>query len=83
MWATCFSEESVHVGGSGVGERCYVFSIHTVILLTKKTGFEREERKRRRREEKEKKVTRARIEPTAAAPSYSQPTRLDVSRSDH
>ena len=45
-------------------------------------GFEREERKkRRRREEKEKKVTRAGIEPTAAAPS--QPTRLDVSRSDH
>ena len=44
--------------------------------------FEREERKkRRRREEKEKKVTRAGIEPTAAAPS--QPTRLDVSRSDH
>ena len=44
-------------------------------------GFEREERKRRRREEKEKKVTRAGIEPTAAAPS--QPARLDVSRSDH
>ena len=45
-------------------------------------GFEREERKRRRRrEEKEKKVTRAGIEPTAAAPS--QPTRPDVSRSDH
>ena len=44
-------------------------------------GFERDERKRRRREEKEKKVTRAGIEPTAAAPS--QPTRLDVSRSDH
>ena len=43
--------------------------------------FEREERKRRRREEKEKKVTRAGIEPAAAAPS--QPTRLDVSRSDH
>ena len=44
--------------------------------------FEREERKRRRRrEEKEKKVTRAGIEPTAAAPG--QPTRLDVSRSDH
>ena len=35
----------------------------------------------RRREEKEKKVARAGIEPTAAAPS--QPTRLDVSRSDH
>ena len=46
-------------------------------------GFEREERKRRRRrrEEKQKKVTRAGIEPTAAA--HSQPTRLDVSRSDH
>ena len=45
-------------------------------------ALEREERKRRRRrEEKEKKVTRAGIEPTAAAPS--QPTRLDVSRSDH
>ena len=44
-------------------------------------SFEREERKRRRREEKEKKVTRAGIEPTATAPS--QPTRLDVSRSDH
>ena len=43
--------------------------------------FEREKRKRRRREEKEKNVTRAGIEPTAAAPS--QPTRLDVSRSDH
>ena len=45
------------------------------------TSLEREERKRRRREEKEKKVTRAGIEPTAAAPS--QPTCLDVSRSDH
>ena len=44
-------------------------------------SFEREERKRRRREEKEKKVTRAGIEPTAAAPS--QPARLDVSRTDH
>ena len=44
-------------------------------------GFEREERKRRRREEKKKKVTRAGIEPTAAA--HSQPTGLDVSRSDH
>ena len=44
-------------------------------------GFEREERKRRRKEEKEKKVTRAGIEPTAAAPS--QPARLDVSCSDH
>ena len=32
-------------------------------------------------EEKEKKVTRAEIEPRAAAPS--QPTHLDVSRSDH
>ena len=50
-------------------------------METRNIGFEREERKRRRREEKEKKVTRAGIEPTAAAPS--QPTRLDVSRSDH
>ena len=41
------------------------------------SGYEREERKRRRREEKEK-VTRAEIEPTAAAPS--QPDRLGVSR---
>ena len=41
----------------------------------------REERKRRRREDKEKKVTRAGIKPTAAAPS--QLARQDVSRSDH
>ena len=41
------------------------------------------ERREREEEEKreEKKVTRAGIEPTAAAPS--QPTRPDVSRSDH
>ena len=42
---------------------------------------ERRSRKRRRREEKEKKGTRTGIELAAAAPS--QPTRLDVSRSDH
>ena len=53
----------------------------SIILPLSFIGFEREERKRRRREEKEKKVTRAGIEPTAAVPS--QPTRLDVSRSDH
>ena len=44
-------------------------------------GLKEERKRRRRREEKEKKVARAGIEPTAAAPS--QPTRLDVSRSDH
>ena len=38
LWATCFSEESVRVGGSGVGERCYDFSVHTVILLTKNSN---------------------------------------------
>ena len=58
--------------------------VHAAMLQTWHSGIdcEREERKRRRRrEEKEKKVTRAGIEPTAAAPS--QPTRPDVSRSDH
>ena len=49
-----------------------------VVTRRSNIGFEREERKRR---EKRKKVARARIEPTAAAPS--QPTRLDVSRSNH
>ena len=48
--------------------------------LTDAAGVEREERKKIRRQEKEKKVTRAEIEPTAAAPS--QPARQDVSRSD-
>ena len=60
------------------------FHVCIIILIScieEKYRFEREERKRRRREEKEKKVTRAGIEPTAAAPS--QPTRLDVGRSDH
>ena len=55
--------------------------IEIMLCREEKYRFEREERKRRRREEKEQKVTRAGIEPTAAAPS--QPTRLDVSRSDH
>ena len=57
--------------------------VHGLVRTERRNiGFEWEERKRRRRrEEKEKKVTRAGIEPTAAAPS--QPTRLDVSRSDH
>ena len=48
------------------------------LQMVLKERRERRRRRRRRREEKDKKVTRAGIEPTAAAPS--QPARLDVSR---
>ena len=44
----------------------------------------KKKKKKKKRRKKEKKVAKAVIEPTAAAPSYRQPSRLDVvGCSDH